>query len=595
MSCPQTKQKKARGRPHESLGELKILALDCQTTGAHPDNGRLLEIGWASGCAASQPPLAGARSCLIRSPEDPPVPAAVLRLTGITETALRHSVSLHDAWRHVTQAAEAVAAQNPSGVCPVVIHFARFERPFLLRLHETVDKKRPFPFSIICTHAMAQRLLPHLPRRGLRALAGYFGHKTPRLKRSADHALATLAIWRGLLASMDPCIATLDDLEAWLAAKAPRRATRIFPMHPAVLDDLPHRPGIYRMRRTDREILYIGKAKSLRQRVGSYFRPRAPHPEHILDMLTQARDLDYAETGSALEAALMEADEIKMHCPTYNVALRPEGRDLAYYTRDLLHRCSRGDDRFCLGPLPCGRGGDGLSAFAGWWRTREEHPNGAAVETLAASVPGFCSRHRPGTQCLVEGLDLFRSLHGDRLRQPSALRVVAALGAHLWRRKLLTPVDCASETAHEAQVPPDKPPTTDIGWTPAGIAGALESLLMHAAHMLRRSRWFHLIADCVLAWAAVDAPHKLTHWLRFENGIVRERGSLCAGFPIPAPGTRRRATIRRKDFDLPAYDRMRVVTTELRRLVCENRSIELRLSSTIRLTTCELEKALRWV
>ena len=175
---------------------------------------------------------------------------------------------------------------------------------------------------------------------------------------------------------------TLHELEQWLANTPPPGPTkRVFPMHPDVWSCLPNRPGIYRMRRTNRDILYIGKAKSLRRRVSSYFRSSAAHPEHILEMLTQARDLDYVPTDSALDAAVLESDEIKCHCPPYNVALRPAGRDLIYFTRDLLNSSTHCDDEFCIGPLPGGRSIDALSAFA-FWLTQHMPLDDHAVDVI---------------------------------------------------------------------------------------------------------------------------------------------------------------------------------------------------------------------
>ncbi|RJQ83930.1 MAG: hypothetical protein C4519_05935 [Desulfobacteraceae bacterium] len=281
------------------------------------------------GCAAGGPQNAGVRSCLIRQPRAAPIPAAVARITGISEEDLRHAVSAEAAWKELISAAQYAAAQNRSGACPLVIHFARFEIPFLRRLHEIGSPGTPFPFRVICTHAIARRLLPDLPRRGIRALAGYFDHAVPELRRSADHALATLAIWKCLLALLQSrCgVDTLQGLEDWLAVTPlPGKVRRTYPMDCEDRRALPEQPGVYRMRRANGDILYVGKAKSLRQRVNSYFRGSAAHAEHILEMLTQARALDFAATASALEAAVLESDEIKRHCPPYNIALRPGKR-----------------------------------------------------------------------------------------------------------------------------------------------------------------------------------------------------------------------------------------------------------------------------
>jgi DNA polymerase-3 subunit epsilon len=441
-------------------------------------------------------------------------------------------------------------------------------------------------------------MLPELPRRGLRALAGYFGHAVPELKRSADHALATLSIWKSLVALLEARyrVISLPGLQQWLTdTPSPGSVKRTFPMQTEVRRNLPHHPGIYRMRRANHDILYIGKAKSLRQRVSSYFRGAAAHPEHILEMLTQARDLDYKTTASALEAAVVESDEIKRHCPPYNVALRPVGRRLIYCTKDLLYSSNRCDDEFCVGPLPGGRSIDALGAF-GFWLAQHMSLDGHTAEVTGNALIGYSTATRPDKACLQEGLDLFRRTHQDHLKHPSALRVATSLGAYIWRRQAMQPACETSETEERATTQLNETATKEKEWTPVDIASAMEGILVHTAHMLRRARWFRLLLNSNLAWAAAEHPKTLAHLLVFEKGRVVDIASLRPGDKIPTPRCRSRSRSKnRREMDLATYDRMRVVTTELRRLVSEGRTIELRLSPKLRLTARELKKGLLWV
>lgn len=602
MFGPKDRQKEENQKPPNRLDvpliELNILTLDCQTTAANPDKGQLLEIGWMNGCASLKSENTDTRSYLIRLPEGEKIPPAVNRITGISAEDLHCSISESDAWRYLISTAEYVAAKNNLDACPTVIHFARFEIPFLDRLHRMNANGRIFPLQILCTHNIALRLLPELPRRGIRALAGYFGHSMPQLKRSADHAFATMSIWKSLVTLLESrCeVNTLHELEQWLVHTPPPGPTkRVFPMPPDVWYRLPNRPGIYRMRRVNRDILYIGKAKSLRRRVSSYFRSSATHPEHILEMLTQARDLDYAPTESALDAAVLESDEIKSHCPPYNVALRPTGRDLIYCTRDFLNSSTHCDDEFCIGPLTGARSIDALSAFASWL-TQRMRLDGHAVDAIGNALIGCSKKISPDKACLQKGLDLFRSTHRDRLKHPSVLRVVTSLGAHIWRQRALESTSGESETEDKADAPLVEIATKEREWTPADIAGAIESLLKHTAHMLRRARWFRLLLDSRLAWASSDDPNTLQHLLVFERGIVVDRESLRPGCEVSKPLRRHHTRFKKHNkLDLSVYDRMRVVTAELRRLVREGRTVELQLSPKVRLTTYELKKGLYWV
>lgn len=80
---------------------------------------------------------------------------------------------------------------------------------------------------------------------------------------------------------------------------------------------LPPTPGVYIMKDASGKILYIGKATSLRTRVGSYF--VRPADARIAKMVTQIRSIDHIGTPTAVEALMLEAKLIKKHQPPYNV------------------------------------------------------------------------------------------------------------------------------------------------------------------------------------------------------------------------------------------------------------------------------------
>src|SRR5262249_53691539 len=148
-----------------------------------------------------------------------------------------------------------------------------------------------------------------LPRCGVRALAGYFGRGVGALRRSADHVEATAFVWRELVLLLrDEGISTWPALQKWLAVTRTirKRSRRVWSMPRDVRLSLPDAPGIYRMLRTNRDVLYVGKAASLHHRVNSYFRKQKGVPERLLEMLSQARAISFDITPTPLEAALLE-------------------------------------------------------------------------------------------------------------------------------------------------------------------------------------------------------------------------------------------------------------------------------------------------
>jgi len=86
----------------------------------------------------------------------------------------------------------------------------------------------------------------------------------------------------------------------------------------------PKRPGVYLIRDGEGEVLYVGKAKSLRTRVRSYLRDGGDGRPHIRLLMARARDVDYIITTTEKEALILENSLIKKHHPRYNVELRDD-------------------------------------------------------------------------------------------------------------------------------------------------------------------------------------------------------------------------------------------------------------------------------
>ncbi len=84
--------------------------------------------------------------------------------------------------------------------------------------------------------------------------------------------------------------------------------------------NLPDAPGIYFFKDTEGQILYIGRATSLRDRVRSYFADDLfdTRGQLLVDMVARATKIDFKETDSVLEAIILEANQIKQHQPYYN-------------------------------------------------------------------------------------------------------------------------------------------------------------------------------------------------------------------------------------------------------------------------------------
>ncbi len=121
---------------------------------------------------------------------------------------------------------------------------------------------------------------------------------------------------------------------------------------------LPSRPGVYRMLDESGEILYVGKARSLRSRVGSYFQPGNVQPK-VQALIAKTANMEVTITNSDTEALLLELNLIKKHRPRFNVILRDDksfpflrlltGHEFPSLT---LYRGSRREPGRFFGPYP---------------------------------------------------------------------------------------------------------------------------------------------------------------------------------------------------------------------------------------------------
>jgi DNA polymerase-3 subunit epsilon len=454
-----------------------------------------------------------------------------------------------------------------------VAHYARFEAPFLTRLsggEPTLD--------LVCTHEIALRLFPELPRRGLRALAGYFGRSVGALRRSAEHVVATSFVWQHVAALLDERgVQSWPDLRAWLAEPVRRRtlARRGWPMPRELRLALPDRPGIYRMLRTSGDVLYVGKAASLRKRVNSYFRKKTGIHERTLEMLSQARGLSYVVAESPLEAALLEPDEIKQRRPPYNEALTEGDRAVWFARADLSGKTSGAAGGCTVGPFASAVLLDRLEALM----------NGAPT-ALAAE------RWAPSMVVFEDGLALLRVSHRE-LAGGIERRPLLVLGARLWRegRRLNEEDDSVGERRAQTS---GAGPLFALVWTPAQVAAEIEALALQCAHAIRRARWLTALVESTVTFH--ELPAAGARLLVLSDGEI-VRHEFVAGDAIPPvpDGYRRTRGERHAGFTVARFDRLRVLTTELKRLVAKGNPVCVRLAPRAALPGERLARILGWL
>jgi len=88
--------------------------------------------------------------------------------------------------------------------------------------------------------------------------------------------------------------------------------------------NLPDNPGVYLMHGSDGTVIYVGKAKNLKNRVSQYFRSSKNHTPKVLAMVSNVSYFEYIVTDSELEALVLECNLIKKYMPKYNILLKDD-------------------------------------------------------------------------------------------------------------------------------------------------------------------------------------------------------------------------------------------------------------------------------
>ncbi|NIM96150.1 MAG: excinuclease ABC subunit UvrC [Anaerolineales bacterium] len=93
-----------------------------------------------------------------------------------------------------------------------------------------------------------------------------------------------------------------------------------------ILEGIPSKPGCYLMKDEAGQVIYVGKAVSLRNRVRSYFHASSGHYGKVIELVSHVHDVEWIVVGSELEALILEMNLIKQYRPKYNVRLKDDKR-----------------------------------------------------------------------------------------------------------------------------------------------------------------------------------------------------------------------------------------------------------------------------
>ncbi len=548
-----------------ALADLDVLIVDCQTTGASPAFGSVLELGWGI-ARAKDSEIRALQAHWIALPEGRMVPQQVRKLTGYDPENVVDAIAESEAWRRLRGTLSSASA------VPTAIHYARYELAFLRDWSARLEPEAPFPIDAVCVHGIATRLYPELPRQSLRALSGFLGHGLNLSRRSLGHVEATAFVWRKLcvgLAARE--INTWEQLQGWLGERAPtktRAKKPTYPILPERYKALPDEPGVYRFLRSNGDVLYVGKATSLKKRTASHFAARGGTPQSP-EMLTQVSDIQVSVAASALEAALLENETIKTLRPPYNVQLTPTDPRVWYSSPAFEGAASAPDEHHSIGPLPSEYSLRPLAALIAL-------TSGAVSgEAIRSSAVGVSALWTPEQDVFREGWAEFALRHSAMLNAARGPRLAVL---QLARQLLLDRALLKSEEEPEGVAVSGPKQRT---WDPERVARHLERAAAQAYQSYRRARWLRLLHDSDIVYREPTSAR--TRRLLIRGGALHEaKDDVFEPPSMPARPSEHPV------FDRAKYDRLRILTTELKRIQRDGGAVALHRSSDRRVSSALL-------
>lgn len=307
------------------LGDLPYVVVDVETTGLKPTRQRVIEV-------AAVRVRGGREEAVFSSLLQPDrrLPDYVAGLTKISQAMLEEAPRF---------AALVDALLAFLGDDLLVGHNVGFDLAFLdaelRRVHRPALLNPRLDVLPLAVH-----LLPDLRRPALDRIAASLGLDTPQRHRAEADARLTAAVLARLLPlARERGLHSLRDLQR-VAGSPGAQGTReradglreAVGRGRAVLDrallvDIPHRPGCYLMRDARGAVIYVGKAKDLRDRVGSYYSQPLGYTRKLDGLLEAIAAIETVVTGSELEALLLESQLIRRYTPRYNIV----GRNYEHY------------------------------------------------------------------------------------------------------------------------------------------------------------------------------------------------------------------------------------------------------------------------
>jgi DNA polymerase-3 subunit epsilon len=296
---------------NNTLKDAEFSVLDVETTGLSARNNRVIEIGIVK---VKNLKIAEKYTTLINPGCD--IPFFITQFTGIANSDVAYSPSFCDTAEEIEEFI------GNSIICG---HNLSFDEGFL-KYEFIRNGYEPLSNLTVCTLKLARKIFPSLKSKSLGSVTQFLRIKNRDSHRALSDAEATAKILINLIKklSKENGIKTVQQL---LEFQSSIIQSHQFVKLPKEMQDslssLPDAPGVYYFLNRKNEIIYVGKAKSLKDRIRTYFSPTATGKTKRI--VKQAVRIKTETTKSELTALLLEAESIKFLNPKHNRQLKKYG------------------------------------------------------------------------------------------------------------------------------------------------------------------------------------------------------------------------------------------------------------------------------
>jgi len=297
--------------PTTQLDEAEFSVLDVETTGLSARNNHIIEIGIVK---VKNLKITNRFQSFINPGCE--IPYFITQLTGITNDDVYDAPNFGNLLDEIN---------NFIGSSVISGHNLSFDDSFLS--YEYIrNNHEPLNNEKVCTLKIARRLFPSLRSKSLSSVSSYLKLKNSNAHRALADAEVTAQALIKMIKKLQKeenveTVYDLIDYQKFAIVKSQK--LKLSKDHGTIINSLPNAPGIYYFLNRKNEVIYVGKAKSLRDRLKSYFSPSASRKTKKI--IKQSVKLKTELTNSELTALLTEAETIKLINPRHNYQLKKYG------------------------------------------------------------------------------------------------------------------------------------------------------------------------------------------------------------------------------------------------------------------------------